>query len=58
MVKTFWPRRAVALPTMRGAAPPAVAVVADLEAVASRLDALEQRLEALDADPAAERQHP
>ncbi|HEX6534437.1 MAG TPA: FTR1 family protein [Gemmatimonadaceae bacterium] len=55
LVKTFWPKRAVALPTVPPEAPPAAAVDAHVTAVEQRLARLESRLAALERSASGRR---
>ena len=55
LVKTFWPKRAVALPTVPPEASPAAAVDAHVTAVEQRLARLEARLAALERSGAGRR---
>jgi hypothetical protein len=61
LLKTFWPSRAVTLPTVPPEAPPAAVVDAHVSALAQTIARLEARVAALeqgttvDAPPAAER---
>ncbi|HEU4642937.1 MAG TPA: FTR1 family protein [Gemmatimonadaceae bacterium] len=48
LVKTFWPKRAVTLPTVAPGAPPAAAVDAHVSAVEAQIARLEARLAALE----------
>ncbi len=62
LAKTFWPRRAVALPTLPPDAPPAGDIAAELDSLRIRAAALEARLAALESEasstPASERAPP